>query len=376
MCLCLLVPSGVRRVARKPDCGVSNMNFIKTYVMKNRLVSIIMLWILATCACLAGKKARVVVAYVTSWTDIMPDPWAMTHINYAFGKVNETFDGVNISNPGRFKKLSELKAVNPKLKILLSVGGWGAGRFSEMAADEACRKKFAGNCRRLTEEYGLDGIDIDWEYPTQKSAGISYSPEDTQNFTLLMRDLRKVLGKKKLLTCATIASGEYIDFGNCIKYIDLVNVMSYDMASPPKHHSPLYASDISGWMTTDAAVKKHLEKGVPHDKLVVGMPFYGRGLTPYKAYVPRPQVLTGVEEKWSAESQVPYMTDKNGNFVLGFENVKSVTAKCHYIIEHDLRGAMYWEYADDYEQGDLRTAVAQCLLPNEQQGTRGKKESQ
>ena len=106
------------------------------------------------------------------------------------------------------------------------------------------------------------------------------------------------------------------------------------------------------------------------------MPFCGRGLTPYKAYVPRPQVLTGVEEKWSAESQVPYMTDKNGNFVLGFENVKSVTAKCHYIIEHDLRGAMYWEYADDYEQGDLRTAVAQCLLPNEQQGTRGKKESQ
>ena len=74
-----------------------------------------------------------------------------------------------------------------------------------------------------------------------------------------MRDLRKVLGKKKLLTCATIASGEYIDFGNCIKYIDLVNVMSYDMASPPKHHSPPYASDISGWMTTDAAVKKHLE---------------------------------------------------------------------------------------------------------------------
>ena len=103
VCLCLLVPSGVRRVARKPDCGVSNMNFIKKYVMKNRLVSIIMLWILATCACLAGKKARVVVAYVTSWTDIMPDPWAMTHINYAFGKVNETFDGVNISNPGRLK---------------------------------------------------------------------------------------------------------------------------------------------------------------------------------------------------------------------------------------------------------------------------------
>ena len=101
VCLCLLVPSGVRRVARKPDCGVSNMNFIKKYVMKNRLVSIIMLWILATCACLAGKKARVVVAYVTSWTDIMPDPWAMTHINYAFGKVNETFDGVNISNRGR-----------------------------------------------------------------------------------------------------------------------------------------------------------------------------------------------------------------------------------------------------------------------------------
>ena len=274
------------------------------------------------------------------------------------------------------EKIVGTESGEPKIENIAVGRRMGCGAFQRNGGRRGVPEKVRRELPAVDEEYGLDGIDIDWEYPTQKSAGISCSPEDTQNFTLLMRDLRKVLGKKKLLTCATIASGEYIDFGNCIKYIDLVNVMSYDMASPPKHHSPLYASDISGWMTTDAAVKKHLEKGVPHDKLVVGMPFYGRGLTPYKAYVPRPQVLTGVEEKWSAESQVPYMTDKKGNFVLGFENVKSVTAKCHYIIEHDLRGAMYWEYADDYEQGDLRTAVAQCLLPNEQQGTRGKKESQ
>ena len=329
-----------------------------------RFCSIVLSLVLWAGVCHAKDKGYVVVAYVTSWTGVVPAPTVMTHINYAFGKVNGTFDGVDVDNPARLRMISELKQANPKLKVLLSVGGWGAGRFSEMAADKVCRRRFAKDCKRLVEEYGLDGIDIDWEYPTQKSAGISCSPDDTGNFTLLMRELRRVLGKKRLVTCATIASGEFVDFKNCIRYIDFVNVMSYDMASPPKHHSALYPSGISGRMTTAQAVKIHLEKGVPADKIVVGMPFYGRGVKPYQAYVKNPCAVPGVTEKWSGESQVPYMEDGEGNMVLGFENKKSVAAKCHYIIANKLRGGMYWEYADDNEMGDLRNTVAECLLKN------------
>ena len=181
-----------------------------------------------------------VVAYVTSWTNEVPDPTMMTHINYAFGHVNDTFDGVRIDNPDRLRMLVGLKGGNPALKVMLSIGGWGSGRFSEMAASEKNREAFVKDCRRVVDDFALDGIDIDWEYPTQSSAGISSSPDDTGNFTLLMRDLRRALGKKKLLTAATVCDAKYIDLKSCIQYMDFVNVMAYEMGNPPKHHAALF----------------------------------------------------------------------------------------------------------------------------------------
>ena len=219
----------------------------------------------------------VVVAYVTSWTNEVPDPTVMTHINYAFGHVSDSFDAVRIDNPDRLRMIVGLKQQKPSLKVMLSVGGWGSGRFSEMASSEQNRKAFAKDCRRKVDEFGLDGIDIDWEYPTQSSAGISASPNDTQNFTLLMRDLRRELGKKKLLTAATVCDAKYIDFQSCIQYMDFVNVMAYDMGNPPHHHAALYPSAISSHITSSQAVEEHLKAGVPASKLVMGMPFYGRG---------------------------------------------------------------------------------------------------
>ena len=190
---------------------------------------------------LAGKKAEpVVVAYVTSWTQVVPDPTVMTHLNYAFGHVNEQFNGVRIDNEQRLRSLVSLKRQQPSLRVMLSIGGWGSGRFSEMAASDENRRAFAADCRRVCNEFGLDGIDIDWEYPTQNSAGISSSPQDTENFTLLMRDLRQALGKSLWLTLASVGSAQYIDFRSCVQYLDLVNVMAYDMGSAPKHHAALY----------------------------------------------------------------------------------------------------------------------------------------
>ena len=310
----------------------------------------------------ADTPKKVVVAYVTSWTRTIPDPNVMTHINYAFGHVNESFNGVGIDNPDRLRQIVALKRQNPELKVMLSVGGWGSGRFSEMAASDDNRRSFAADCRRVVDEYGLDGIDIDWEYPTQSSAGISSSPDDTRNFNRLMHDLREALGTTHLLTCATVANGDYIDFRRCIDDLDFVNVMSYDMANAPKHHSALYPSDISGWMTTDGAVRAHMEKGVPRTKLVMGMPLYGRGRRGYSA-TPLEGELQA-EERWHEQSMVPYLVDAQGELVMGFENERSLGIKCQYIINHGLLGGMYWEYGDD-NQASLRNTVCGILMHGE-----------
>lgn len=315
---------------------------------------------LLLCLIQAQTAERVVVAYVTSWTQAIPDPTVMTHINYAFGHVNDSFDGVRIDNPDRLRMIVDLKKQNPKLRVLLSVGGWGSGRFSEMAASDKNRLLFAKDCRRVVDVFGLDGIDIDWEYPTQSSAGISSSPDDTKHFTLLMRDLRQELGNK-LLTCATIASGEYIDFRSCISYIDMVNVMSYDMGNPPYHHSALYPSEITNWMTTSAAIEAHLKAGVPCEKLVMGMPLYGRGK---QGYTTEPDSTKGVTERWHEQSMVPYLVDAQGNLVMGFENERSIGIKCQYIIDHRLRGGMYWEYGDEHQE-KLRNTICRILMHNE-----------
>lgn len=313
----------------------------------------------------ASRDSKVVVAYVTSWSEVMPDPQYMTHINYAFGHVNESFNGVKIDNEERLRQIVDLRKQKPELKVLLSIGGWGSGRFSEMAANDEYRCAFAADCDRVVKEFALDGIDIDWEYPTSSMANISSSPDDTENFTLLMQDIRAAIGNEKELTLATVASARYIDFRAILPSVDFVNIMAYDMASAPKHHSALYPSGHSGDITSDGAVTAHLKAGVPPSKLVMGMPFYGRGGDGYPSFQDYNKVGntdTQYTEKWDEVAQVPYLADKNDTLVFGFENPRSLAIKCQYILDKDLLGGMYWDYSGDNEQGDLRRTVAENLL--------------
>ena len=313
----------------------------------------------------ASRDSKVVVAYVTSWSEVMPDPQYMTHINYAFGHVNESFNGVKIDNEERLRQIVDLRKQKPELKVLLSIGGCGSGRFSEMAANDEYRRAFAADCDRVVKEFALDGIDIDWEYPTSSMANISSSPDDTENFTLLMQDIRAAIGNEKELTLATVASARYIDFKAILPSVDFVNIMAYDMASAPKHHSALYPSGHSGDITSDGAVTAHLKAGVPPSKLVMGMPFYGRGGDGYPSFQDYNKVGntdTQYTEKWDEVAQVPYLADKNDTLVFGFENPRSLAIKCQYILDKDLLGGMYWDYSGDNEQGDLRRTVAENLL--------------
>lgn len=301
----------------------------------------------------------VVVAYVTSWSKVLPNPHLMTHINYAFGHVNDSFNGVRIDNPDRLRDIVSLKAKNPKLKVLLSVGGWGSGRFSEMVTDPALRLSFCHDCKKMMREFNLDGIDIDWEYPTSNAAGISSASTDKANFTLLMRDLRKVLGKSALVTLASISSADYIDLASIVPYVDFVNVMTYDMGSAPMHHAALYPSSRTRWMTASQGVERHLTRGVPRHKIVLGVPFYGRGTKMVGSFVDFKDITTSdsIRLAWDAEAQSPYLENLHGELLLSFDTPRSLRLKGSYVHENHLRGMMYWDYAGDTPNGDLQQTV-------------------
>lgn len=305
-----------------------------------------------------------VVAYVTSWSDELPNPRYMTNINYAFGHVNDTFNGVRIDNPLRLHKIARLKDLNPELEVQLSIGGWGSGRFSEMAADPALRAAFVADCRRVMEEFNLDGIDIDWEYPTSNAAGISSSPDDTKNFTLLMRDLRKALPDGSLVTLASVHNASFIDFKSILPYIDFVNIMSYDMGTPPNHHSPLHVSSVCGENSAETAMNYHLKAGIPAEKLTLGLPFYGRGKEPYSNFVDFKEITLkpGCTQQWDSIACAPYIADANGNLVLGYDNAESLKGKCEFVKANGLLGAMYWDYAGDNDSDELRKTVADAML--------------
>lgn len=315
------------------------------------------------CCCAWGKgadndKEMIVGAYLMGVRNELPDVNLVTHINYAFGHVNETFDGVLLPEGKGLSQVVGLKKDKPSLKVLLSIGGWGSGRFSEMASDPLKRKSFARDCARIVKESGLDGIDIDWEYPGSGLAGISSSPDDRTNFTLLMRDLRASLGKRSLLTIASVCNADYIDFKAVLPYLDYVNVMSYDMGTQHTHHAALYRSGYAGHCTADEAVRKHIDAGVPRQKIVMGMPFYGRGV---EGYVPYREGESSDVEFWDDTAKVPMILDSLGNMLFGYENARSIAEKCRYIVSSGLRGGMYWEYNADNASHDLARAVYEGL---------------
>ena len=247
-----------------------------------------------------NKEDMVIGAYVYQSKKGIPDPQLVTHVFFAFAHVSESFDGLYIPDEGELKRVADLKKKNPEVKVLLSVGGWGSGRFSEMAASARSRSSFAKDCKKAVKKFHLDGIDIDWEYPKSSTAKISSSPEDTGNFSLLMKDLREALGRRKLLSIATVCNAKYIDFKAVLPLIDYVNVMAYPL---PKGY------------TYQMSVDAHIAAGVPPCKLVLGMPLYGG------------------------------------------ENEETIGKRCDYIVSHNLKGGMYWQWNSEKEGHPLAKVV-------------------
>lgn len=303
----------------------------------------------------------------------------LTHLNVAFGHVKN--GGISVDHLKNLAYLKELKKINPKLTILLSVGGWSAGGFSDACLTEEGRQKMVDTAVQIMEDYAFDGIDFDWEYPTIGVAGIDASPADKENFTHLLRGIREALdeleqetGKYYLQTIATGCDEYYINGTEMDKiepYLDYVQLMTYDMRGGYQiltgHHTNLYGSTGDVFTISVAkSVELFIEAGVPREKIVIGAAFYSRmwkdvpnvnngylqmtngsgGYGPDYTQLASDYVnKNGYTRFWDDEAKAPYLFD-GSNFIT-YEDEESIQHKCDYLIKESLAGIMFWEYKCD-----------------------------
>ena len=311
---------------------------------------------------------------------------------------------------GNFGALRNLKAQNPQLKTILSVGGWTwSNRFSDTAASDQTRKNFAKSAVDVLRAYGFDGVDLDWEYPNVEAIkGNSYRPEDKQNYTLLLQEIRNQLdaagaedGQHYILTIASGASQKFVDnteLGKIAQIVDWINIMTYDFhggsfEATTSHNTGLYGdpSDpyYSNGFFVDGAIQAYKNAGVPMNKLVVGLEFMARS---WKNCPPGPnndgQYQTCAEDngsvfKWAPNgtwddtnsgntgvfdygdlaanyvnkngytryfnsiAKVPYLYNPTTKIFISYDDTESIGYKTEYIKNNNLAGAMFWEFSSD-----------------------------
>ncbi|NUR29626.1 MAG: chitinase, partial [Catenulispora sp.] len=220
----------------------------------------------------------------------------LTHIFYAFATVR---DG-RLTLPSRAPaEVAAIRRAYPHLRIVLSVGGWGADGFSDAALTPASRAAFVAECLSLAGDF--DGVDLDWEFPVSGGPDeVTHRPEDRRNCTLLARAFRAELGTDRLLTAALPAGrlqsagpydpAESYELAELAEILDFVNLMTYDFGtgfSPVATFNAGFAEvgddplapELRASNNVTGAVDYYVRLGVPRDKLVLGVPFYGRGFT-------------------------------------------------------------------------------------------------
>ena len=318
----------------------------------------------------------------------------LTRVNYAFanlknGRIIEGF----AHDAENFAALNALKQINPALKVLVSVGGWTwSGNFSDMALTKQSRKTFIESAVEFIERYRLDGLDIDWEYPGMIGDNNRFRPEDKKNYTSLLKELRKrfdreerKLGKHLLTSVATGSSTQFLahsEMRKVQKYVDTVNLMAYDYYEPDSdkttgHHAPLFTSPADPkHISADASVREYEQAGVPAEKIVLGVPFYGHvwgevadlnhGLFQPGKQVPNAfsnyanitseMLNQGFVRYWDATASAPFLYNPAKRIFVSYEDVESIALKCRYVREHKLGGVMFWDYS-----GDLNNALLDAI---------------
>lgn len=357
---------------------------------------VVLLGCLFAITCKAQEKP-VIIGYVGGFKGLINvhvSPQKLSIINYAFVDVknnrawlhNETTDTVNL------RRLDDLRKQNPALKVVISIGGWTwSGNFSDAVLTDTARAAFAASAADIVRKYDLDGIDIDWEYPARKGLkGNIYRPEDKVNYTLMFRDLRHALDSIKvkthklyLLTCAVGGFKDFVnntEMGKAQQYLNYINLMTYDFNQKVAgHHSNLYKSKkYKDKNSAKKAIKAFIAAGVPTEKLVMGLPFYGRvynlasdtkkgigdsilshdkgwGYTIIRDSLINQNGYIAYRDK---KAKAPYLYNAAKRQFVTYDDEWSVRKKCKYVLSHKMGGVMFWEYSSDPKEYLLDQADA------------------
>lgn len=323
-----------------------------------------------------------VVGYYPAWAgdytpaDIPFDK--ITHLNYAF--LNPQSDGtVVVGSDSRKELLSELSAYDDTNTVfVLSIsGGWYPQEYSDAAATAESRKRFAKTAVDIMEKYNFDGLDLDWEYPDGTTR-----PEDPHNFTLLLEACRDELNSRfgpwPHLTIAASPNPNIVDDAYEVEsikhYLDHINVMTYDYhgswSNDTNFNAPFDSpsGDPDGQQTwnTSNHMEQWAKKPIPNDKLLMGMPFYGRAFSgvasennglfnPFDSsdsetyYNIRENIKTqpDYEYHWHQDAKVPWVYSAEEKRFIGYDNVDSVSNKIDFVNDKGFGGAMCWELSHD-----------------------------
>ncbi|MBB4793865.1 chitinase [Streptomyces nodosus] len=338
----------------------------------------------------------------------------ITHINYAFGNVTggkcaigdsyadydkaftaaESVSGVadTWDQPlrGNFNQLRELKAKYPNIKVLWSFGGWTwSGGFADAAKNPTA---FAQSCYDLVKDSRwadvFDGIDIDWEYPN--ACGLTCDSSGPAALKNVASALRAKFGSSALVTAAVTADGtsggkiDAADYGGAAQYLNWYNVMTYDFfgawdaQGPTAPHSPLtsYSGIPQAGFTTADAIAKYKAAGVPANKLLIGIGFYGRGWTGVTQDAPGGKATgaasgtyeQGIEDYKVLKTSCPATGTIAGTAYAhcgsnwwSYDTPGTIATKMAWAKNQGLGGAFFWEFSGDTSSGELVSAISNNL---------------
>lgn len=364
------------------------------------------------------------VAYFVSWGIYARNfnvwnvnPVGLTHINYAFANIANgevvlgdpwaDVEKVNVGHGdswadppnylhGNFYQLYRLKQTYRWIKTGISIGGWTwSSDFSNVAATNASRTKFVTSAINFILNYGMDYIDLDWEYPVSGGLpGNVHRPEDGANLVLLLQEFKKQFAlypSRKLQTTMAISCGmatlpNYL-FPQMDPYIDYYNMMCYDFtgafSNATDHQSNLFGRDTQV-DSVQKSVQYVLTQGATPSKVVVGLPIYGRGFentdgltTAFSGVGPgtwEPGVydyntlpLTGCTPQWEPVSNASICYNFATRMLVSYDTPTSTSYKLRWLLEMGLGGTMFWELSADYpfdSEQSLQRMIYTWLAPH------------
>jgi len=376
------------------------------YLALLKILSVLVENVSANKAATVGGHSKKVVCYWGTWANYRPkegkftpesvDGTLCTHLIYSFAGLDGSKNIIKSLDTwmdlekdyglAGFKKATDLKKKWPHLKVMIAIGGWNEGsvKYSKMAKHPKSRSAFVNSTLDFLKKHSFDGLDLDWEYPSKRGG----APDDKKNFVLLTKDLKEAFIPHKYLLTAAIGAGKATidisyDVAGMYKYLDLVNVMAYDLHGKwdkkTGHNAPIRPRpDEQGgnvYLNIEYIVEYLIKKGARPEKTVLGVPLYGRSFllsnpannhigaqaraTSFAGPLTREQGFLGYNEickelgtpnhtwtvVWEKCHMAPYMV--KGDRWVSYDDERSARLKANIAFEQKLGGVMVWSIETD-----------------------------